>query len=214
LSKKRTFFYRFIRGAGLKILPFFGYLLVKLIYFTNRKRFIGLESIDADKPVIIACWHEYILMTPFQWKRIRKNKKNPRVFVVASDHRDGEYIVGMLSFFGVETVRGSSSKGGVKAMIASLKELKNGNDVAFTPDGPRGPRRSVADGVVFAAKKSGAYILPIRYEASRSWRLKSWDRLVIPKPFGTIRFIARELIDVKGDPTDVARERIKAALER
>jgi lysophospholipid acyltransferase (LPLAT)-like uncharacterized protein len=208
------FWRRFIKGSGLNILPFFGYLFTKLIYLTNRKRFIGLEAIDADKPVIVAFWHEHILMAPFHWRKLRKSKKNPNVFAMVSDHRDGEYIARIVNFLGIGTVRGSSGKGGVKALIAALKELRNGNDVAFTPDGPQGPRHSVADGIILAAQRSGASILPMRYEASRSWRLTSWDRFVIPKPFGTITFIARELISVKGESADVARKQIRAALER
>jgi lysophospholipid acyltransferase (LPLAT)-like uncharacterized protein len=211
--RKKPFWRRFIKGAGLKILPFFGYLLTRLIYFTNRKRFIGLDTIDPDKPVIVAFWHEHILMAPFHWKRLRRAKPNPRVFAMVSAHRDGEYIARIVDFLGIGTVRGSSGKGGAKALIAALKELKNGNDIAFTPDGPQGPRHSVADGIILAAQRSGADILPMRYEPSRCWRLTSWDRFVIPKPFGTIAFIARKTISVKGEPVDVARERIKAALE-
>jgi lysophospholipid acyltransferase (LPLAT)-like uncharacterized protein len=214
LARKKTFWRRFIKGAGLKILPFFGYLLTCLIYFTSRKRFVGLDTIDPDEPVIVAFWHEHILMSPFHWKKLRRAKQNPRVFAMVSDHRDGEYIARIVNFLGIGTVRGSSSKGGVKALIAALRELKNGADVAFTPDGPQGPRHSVADGIIAAAQKSGAKILPMRYEASALWRLTSWDRFIIPKPFGTIAFIAHELIDVKGVSADVARERIKAALER
>ncbi|MDR0665219.1 MAG: lysophospholipid acyltransferase family protein [Helicobacteraceae bacterium] len=214
MAKKRPFWQRFVRGAGLKILPFFGYLLVCLIYITSRKRFVGLDTIDPDKPVIVAFWHEHILMASFHWKRLRGTKRNPRVFAMVSDHRDGEYIARIVNFLGIGTVRGSSNKGGAKALIAALKELKNGADVAFTPDGPQGPRHSVADGIILAAQKSGAEILPMRYEASACWRLTSWDRFVIPKPFGTITFMAYGLIDVKGESADVARERIKAALER
>ncbi|MDR2034858.1 MAG: lysophospholipid acyltransferase family protein, partial [Helicobacteraceae bacterium] len=189
---RRAWFKKFIRGAGLKILPFLGYLFTKLIYLTNRKRFIGLETIAPDKPVIVAFWHEHILMATFHWKKLRKGKKNAKVSAMVSDHRDGEYIARIVSFLGISTVRGSSARGGVKALIAALKELKLGNDVAFTPDGPRGPRHSVADGIILAAKKSGAAILPMRYEASRFWRLKSWDRFIIPKPFGVITFTANK----------------------
>ncbi len=105
-----------------------------------------------------------------------------------SEHFDGELIARVIAFFGLNALRGSPKKGGAKALIGAFRKLRSGDDIAITPDGPRGPIFSVAPGIVALAKKSDSYIVPFCYRPSRYWRLKSWDRFIIPKPFCTIDF--------------------------
>ncbi len=95
-------------------------------------------------------------MQPFNY---RKLKLNGKVSALISQHKDGEAITRTVEYLGIHSIRGSSSKGGAKALISAIKEIKAKNDVAITPDGPRGPRHSVADGIVAISKKTNARIL-------------------------------------------------------
>jgi lysophospholipid acyltransferase (LPLAT)-like uncharacterized protein len=106
-------------------------------------------------------------------------------------------------------LQGSSTRGGAKALIGAIKSLKNGIDVAITPDGPKGPIYSVADGIVVLSQKTGAKILPFQTVASKYWQFNSWDRFTIPKPFGTIDFYVGNPFDVDDLSIDKAKQKIK-----
>ena len=131
-------------------------------------------------PVIYAVWHGRILILPAIYGKHRK------VHVMASRHRDGELVTRFLRSFGFESVRGSTTHGGSLALRRLAKFLRNGAEVAVAPDGPRGPREVVQPGVIALAKLTGAPIVPVTVSASRSWRLKSWDAFLIPKPFARV----------------------------
>jgi len=113
-----------------------------------------------------------------------------------SASRDGDLIANWIERSGYGTIRGSSSRKGVIAMRQLLDTLAADGNVLFTPDGPRGPVYQVSQGVIFLAQKSGAPILPIHMEYSSCWRLKSWDRFVVPRPFATLRAIFGQPIQV------------------
>ncbi|MBS9782818.1 MAG: lysophospholipid acyltransferase family protein [Arcobacter sp.] len=176
----------------LKILPFFLHLMVRVIYLTNKKVYHHTK-LDDDKPVVIAFWHGDLLMQPFNYKKLK-----PKGFVKAiiSNHKDGEIITNIVTYLGIGAVRGSSSKGGAKALISTIRELKAGNDIAITPDGPRGPRFSVADGIVAISKKAKAKIVVFNCKPTKYWQMKSWDKFIVPKPFGTLHFYTSEAFDV------------------
>jgi len=129
-----------------------------------------------------------------------------------SEHFDGELIARTNRYFGIDAVRGSSKRGGAKALIGAMRLLKSGYDVAITPDGPRGPRRSVAGGVVALAKKSDAYILPFSYASTRYWKLGSWDGFIIPKPFSRIDFFVGEPLKITSLDDNEAKALIKRRL--
>jgi lysophospholipid acyltransferase (LPLAT)-like uncharacterized protein len=134
----------------------------------------------SGKRVLFALWHGELL--PLLW-----HQRGENVAIVISEHRDGEIIAQIAHALGYATVRGSSSKGGSRALIGLMREIDAGRDGAITPDGPRGPARVFAPGAAVAAQRTGALIAPIRAQASRAWRLKSWDRFLIPKPFARVR---------------------------
>lgn len=138
------------------------------------------EARRAGTRVIFALWHGELL--PLLW-----HQRGENVAIVISEHRDGEIVARIAESLGYATVRGSSSKGGSRALIGLMREIDAGRDGAITPDGPRGPARVFAPGAVVAAYRTGALIAPIRAQASRSWRLRSWDRFLIPKPFARVR---------------------------
>ena len=110
-------------------------------------------------------WHGRLALMSFAYVHWWKNGQNPqrRAKVIISDHKDGEIIARVISFFGIGAIRGSSSKGAVKALAQSFRELKSGTDVIITPDGPRGPYHSVADGAVVIAQKQNAPIQILNY---------------------------------------------------
>jgi len=174
------------------VIPILGYVLVRVIYLTCKKNFFIPDNLP-QKPFIVAFWHGELLMQPFLYNKIRPNHK---ISVMISEHFDGEIIARLIEFFGFETTRGSARKNGAKALLSTLRRMDDGHDVAITPDGPRGPRHSVADGIVAIAQKKQAKIVVFNYTASSFWMLKSWDRFVIPKPFSTLNFYASAPIDI------------------
>ncbi len=187
------------------LLPYMLSLLVRLIYITNKKIFhFPLEV--PNKPFILAMWHGELLMQPLNY---RKFKPNGKIKVIVSHHRDGETIRKVVDFLGVGAISGSSSKGGAKALIQAIKTIKQGIDVAITPDGPRGPIYEVADGIVAISQKTGANILTCSIKASKFWQLKSWDKFIIPKPFGIIDFYISEPFDISDLNMKESKEKIK-----
>lgn len=160
-----------------------GAALLRLLASTWRMRVHNDDALRsaraADHRVIFVLWHGELL--PLLWQHRGEN-----IAIVISEHRDGEIIARIAESLGYATVRGSSSKGGSRALIGLMREIDAGRDGAITPDGPRGPARIFAPGGAVAAQRTGALIAPIRAVASRSWRLKSWDRFLIPKPFARV----------------------------
>jgi lysophospholipid acyltransferase (LPLAT)-like uncharacterized protein len=106
--------------------------------------------------------------------------------VMVSSHRDGEIIARILAAIGSSSIRGSSSRGGREALVGMIRHLRAGGRGAITPDGPRGPRHSFAPGTLVAAARTGSPIVVLRVHADRAWRLNSWDRFMIPKPFARV----------------------------
>ena len=188
----------------LNILPHLLYYLVKIIYATNKK--VYHHPKDDGKPLIICIWHGDLMSQPYNYFAFRKNGT---VKGMISHSKDGEIITKLISNFKVGAVRGSSSKGAAKVLISALKELKSGNDLAITPDGPRGPRFSVADGVIALAQKSDSSVVCFNSVPTKYWQFKSWDKFVLPKPFGRIDFYISEPFDIKNMEFEEAREFIK-----
>ena len=189
-------------------MPFLGSLLIRLIYLTNKKEFIAPDNLG-DKPFIMACWHGELLMIPYAYNRY---KKIPNVKLLISDHFDGSLIAMTLEKFGFGTIRGSSTRNAARALLGAIKELKSGSDLGITPDGPKGPRHEVADGIVVMAQKANVKIVLVEIKPSSYWQLSSWDKFVIPKPFGLIRYYISDMIDVKDMDLASAKKLIKEGL--
>ena len=196
------------RALALLIVPFIGSIFIKFLYLSNKKKFYAPQSLS-DENYIVAFWHNDLLMAPYSYTRY---KKRPRIKVLISEHFDGSLIAKTMNYFGFETLRGSSSRGGAKALIESIKSLKSGYDLGITPDGPKGPRHEVQDGIIVMAQKANVKILIVEIKPSKFWRLNSWDKFVIPKPFGTISFYISDLLDIKDMSLEEARETIKEGL--
>src|SRR6266513_2257210 len=128
---------------------------------------------------IFSLWHGHLL--PLLWYH-----RNEGVLVLISEHRDGELVARAATSLGFGLIRGSTTRGAERALISLARELKAGREVAITPDGPRGPAETFAPGALVAAQRSDSFILPVAISADRAWRLRSWDRFVIPKPFARV----------------------------
>lgn len=199
---------KILRKLSLLVLPFVGTLLIRFIYLTSHKRF-HLPKVIPDESVIFACWHGDLLMQPYLYYQFRST---PKAKVLISEHFDGQIISGIIRFFKLGSIHGSSTRGGAKVLIQALKALSDGYDIGITPDGPKGPRYSVGDGVVVMAQKRHAKVVVFHCCPSRYWQLTSWDRFVVPKPFGTLEFYASEPIDLEGLEMEEAKTLIKEHL--
>ena len=139
-----------------------------------------LRRLRAERrPVIFACWHGELL--PLLW-----HHRDQGIRILVSEHRDGEIITRVAARLGFGAVRGSTTRGGGRALLGLVRELEMGNDIAVTPDGPRGPLHHYAPGAIVAAQRAGAPIVPVGAYASRAWRLRSWDRFMVPQPFARV----------------------------
>ena len=196
------------RSLGLKIVPLIGSLVIRFLYLTNKKKFHAPDTLG-DENFIMACWHGELLMIPYAYLHY---KKNPSVKLFISEHFDGELIAKTLNFFGFGTIRGSSTRGGVKALIGAIKEIKSGTDIGITPDGPQGPRHEVQDGIIAMAQKAKVKIVLVEIKPSKYWQLNSWDKFIIPKPFGEINYFISEPIDISTLDFNEAKELIKKGL--
>jgi hypothetical protein len=157
--------------------------LIRLLSLTWRWRVDGgshVEPRDAvSRPLIHAFWHGRIVSAMVFFRR-------RGIVVITSENFDGEWIARIIRRFGYGTARGSSSRGGVKALVQLRRDMAAGRSTAFTLDGPRGPREVAQPGAVWLARATGHAILPFHLEADRHWTLRSWDRTQIPKPFATV----------------------------
>ena len=196
------------RSIGLAVIPFIGSLVIRFLYLTNKKNFHAPDTLG-DENFIMACWHGELLMIPYAYLHYRKT---PNVKLFISEHFDGELIAKTLNFFGFGTIRGSSTRGGAKALIQAIKEIKSGTDIGITPDGPKGPRHEVQDGIIAMAQKVKVKIVLVEIKPSKYWQLNSWDKFIIPKPFGEINYFISNPIDIVDLELEEARELVKKGL--
>ncbi len=193
-----------------------GGLLLKMLGVTLRFRTVDpegvLERITGDgAPVIYCLWHNQMLSGMLTTRRFARSN---RVAVLTSASKDGAALEALAESMGYGAVRGSSSRRGMQAMMALKRAIGGGQDAAITPDGPRGPRYDLQAGVVKLAQATGAPIVTLRYENGSTWRLKTWDRLRIPKPFSTMTLILNPPLEVPRRLEEDRFEAIRAELEK
>jgi len=200
----------FLRKLALTFIPPLGAFLIKTIYATSTKQF-HLPSNIPQEPVIFAFWHGDLLLAPFIYYQFHKI---PKVKVLISEHFDGQIIAAVIRYFQFGTIHGSSTRGGAKALINAIKSLRDGYDIGITPDGPKGPRHEVSDGIVVMAQKTKSKVIVFHSVPKAYWQLKSWDKFCIAKPFTSIDFYASEPIDVSDLALENAKDVIKKELMR
>lgn len=192
------------------ILPPVVYFFVKLLYLSCKKEF-HITSSAPSQPFICAVWHGELLMMSSIYTEYRKSTN---VQAIISQHFDGEMIAKLIQLFGGKAIRGSSSKGGSAVLRQALKAISEGYDIAITPDGPRGPKHTVADGLVLLSQMRDIPIVTINCKPSSFWKLGSWDAFCIPKPFSTLNVYISDPFKITGLAMDEAKEKIKEQLLR
>ncbi len=136
-------------------------------------------------------------------------------YMLISEHRDGGFIADTMHLIGIRTVRGSSKHGGARALLWMIRKVRKEHcDLGITPDGPKGPREKVQPGTVQLAIKTGLPILPVCYATNRQWRIRSWDRFYIPKPFSRGVFVFGNPVSVSDkDDMNEALERVQHGMD-
>ena len=184
---------------------------MRFVYATSRWTLIapdrGRALFEGDQPFLGCFWHGRMLMWPSYWAARRP------ISMLISDHQDGRLIARTIAYYGIGTVKGSSSRGGAAALRGMAQLIAGNCPVVVTPDGPRGPRMRAAPGIAMAAKLSGAPILPASYSTSRAVMLSSWDRFLLALPFGRGVFIIGEPVYVARNANEGAVEAARLAIE-
>lgn len=151
-----------------------------LWYLKNEKEV--LSKLKKKKKIIVIFWHNRLLMASFCWNYDNNFK------MLISGHRDGQLISNAVSHLGIETIRGSSNKNKMSSVKEILKNLKSSNVVGITPDGPRGPREKIKDGIISLIRKTDATVIPLSYSAKFKIKINSWDKFIFVTPFN--KFVA------------------------
>ena len=189
-------------------------LVLALVWLQTRSlryRTEGRDVVDelraAGRPVLLASWHGRVLLLPYHLRGLLQT-------LMVSKSRDGERIAAICHRFGYRTVRGSSSRAGARALLQFVRQLRKGDVGAHVVDGPRGPAGRIKPGLIVAAQRSGAAIVPIYASASRRWEARSWDRMQISWPFSRVLVRFGEPVLVPRDLDREASERLRLDLER
>ena len=187
---------KYIAGFKLtqKLISLLGSMYVLFVYKTstidlkNRK---NIESLfKKNESFIYAFWHDQLLMCPLTWDN------DSEIKVLISKHRDGDIISKVISILGFGSIRGSTNKpsknknkGSLKAVRQIIKSLNNNISIGISPDGPKGPRHKVSDGIIHIARLSEKEILPVGIGFKKKWILNTWDKFIVPKIFNEICFV-------------------------
>jgi hypothetical protein len=196
----------------LSLITWAGFLVVRLIGPTLRFAVSFEEGAPPSletRPLVLAFWHSCIFPAIYAWR-------NLAIRVMSSDSFDGEYTGRIIRKFGFVKVRGSSSRGAVRALLGMRREIEQGWSVAFTIDGPRGPRYVAKPGPVLLARATRAPMVAFHIAVDRAWILNTWDKSIVPKPFSRALLRISRRICVPDDPDahDDYHAELQAALDR
>ncbi len=171
----------------------------------------GCKAKSLDGEVMIwAFWHNCLFSAPLAWNRIVGDVS---ASALASASKDGAVVASVIKNFKVDTIRGSSSRRGASALIAMRQALRDGEQIVLTPDGPRGPVCRLQPGAIKLAQVSSVPIVSLHFSYSSSWRLRSWDRFHIPKPFSTVTIDICEPVVVPRDLDENNFESLRKKVE-
>lgn len=197
--------------VAVAIACFVGAFYIRVVRYTGLWRIEGEHIPESfrisGRPFILAFWHGRLLMMPYCWRH------TDLVNMLISGHQDGRLISQTVRHFAIESVVGSTTRGGAQATRRLIRLMRDGGIVGITPDGPRGPRMRVGEGTVALARLSGAPIIPATFSASRRRVMKSWDRFVVALPFARGVFLWGKPIEVPRDANGETLEASRRALE-
>lgn len=189
-------------GFKARLIGFVASWIMRLFYLTVRVRVndpAGILTKDPG-PLIWCFWHNAIFIAPLVYRRYLRRHR--RMVVLTSASRDGAMLAETMRQLGMQAVRGSSSRRGAQALVECRRAVREGNHLSITPDGPRGPCCQMAPGVLQLARVCGVPVVPLAIHCHSAWRLKTWDRLRIPKPFSRVTLTFH--------PPEVIREDLEA----
>jgi len=198
--------YTFRQRVAIRTADLAFYALIRLIGATVRFRVEGdehlLEATREGRLPIYTCWHDRVFLATYFFRR-------RRIVVMTSQSFDGEYIARFIQRFGFGAARGSSTRGGVGALVEMARLVREGCPAGFLIDGPRGPRHEAKMGAVLLSKKTGQPVLPFSVNCERFWEMKSWDRFQIPRPFtrAVVHIAAPIYVASDADAAALARKR-------
>lgn len=199
---------RWWRDVRRKILPPFVYMFARVLGSTIKINVEGYEQYkEHDTGQLFVGWHGRTFVPAIFFR-------GKGVWTMISHSHDGDMQDGIFKRFGFNTVRGSTGRGGARAAVESIRVLKNGGTMAFTPDGPRGPSGVVQGGVMLIAKKSGAALVPVGISANRRWHVSTWDRYMFPKPFAKCLMVFGDPIYLSKDADQEEVETARLILEK
>lgn len=196
----------------IKLIGLLGALVIRLWLSTVRSRYHSLgKNVDPRQPAlqvryIYVFWHENILLPCYLFAR-------RDVKVLISQHADGEMIAQVCRHVGFGTIRGSSTRGGIQALRKMLRASQKFH-IAVIPDGPRGPRRQVESGVIYLASRTGLPIAVVGIGYERPWRLSTWDRFALPRPWSKARIVTADPLVVPPDLDKDGLEQYRQLLQR
>jgi lysophospholipid acyltransferase (LPLAT)-like uncharacterized protein len=191
-----------ISALGVPMIDALGSSLTWKVEGLEHLRFEG----EGRRP-IMAFWHGRVLTATYYFRQ-------RGIVVMISENFDGEWIARIIERFGFRTSRGSTSRGGRRALLQLKREMDRGRPSGFAVDGPRGPARKAQPGAVWLAKLTGNPVVPFHMEASRYWSLKSWDRTQIPMPFSTVALSVGAPIEVPAEADEATLEAKRVELEQ
>ncbi len=196
---------------------FLMFLLMRAVMFTMRCRVPGRPEYFAPKapgPAIFCFWHNRLASCIKVYENLRKPHTSGRgMAALVSASRDGAFLAGLLERFGVQPVRGSSSRRGPQALLELTTWAERGYDLTITPDGPRGPCYQIQEGVMSLAQVTGLPVVPVAFNVGWKLRANSWDRFQIPLPFARCDVVVGRVMRVPSEATDAEREKLRIQLE-
>lgn len=183
------------------------YFLVRLIGSTFRIKVLNYEPLEKLEGGKVLCgWHGRSMIASIFFRRCG-------FWVIISKSKDGDIQTHVFQNLGFKVIRGSTGRGGERALIESIRELRKGETMAITPDGPRGPSKVVQGGIMLMAKKAGAWLVPCGVSAKPRFLAKSWDRYMVPYPFAKCIMNFGQPMAVPADASDEEVEEIRLKLE-
>jgi lysophospholipid acyltransferase (LPLAT)-like uncharacterized protein len=193
------------------------FLVERLVIATLRVKWddrAGVAAGTLRSPVIFCLWHNRLALCMAVWRDyVCRHSPNSGLAALISASKDGALLACSLERFGVQPVRGSSSRRGPQALLELTSWLERGHHLAITPDGPRGPRYVVQPGVAALGQVTGAPVIPVSYRANRKFTLRSWDQFQIPLPFSRCEIILGKPIYFPRTASDEERESLRKQLE-
>lgn len=205
-----------MKKLKIQFLSFLGYLLLKMFSYSIKWKFIFDKDVDKkflNKPFILAFWHNQQLLMPWLYLK-NKNTNSKQLFVMISQHGDGRIIANIIKKLGINSVAGSSTRGGKAALQKLIEVVRDGNGACLTPDGPKGPIYEAKNGIIKLAKETGAPIYPVGLSANKKWIFNSWDKMFLPKPFSTVEIEIKKAIYIPKNVNEKEFEEFRMLLDK